>query len=46
MNKILENKQDFIIKPSVDSSHGNGVRKINASSIDKEMLGIDDDDDD
>lgn len=38
VDKIISLKEDFIIKPSVDSSHGHGVRKVLSSEIDRETV--------
>lgn len=38
VEKVITFNDDFIIKPSVDSSHGHGVRKIAASEINREAI--------
>lgn len=38
INAVLKSNDDFIIKPSLDSSHGHGVRKISASDCNMEFV--------
>lgn len=38
LDAVLSYGKDFIIKPSLDSSHGNGVKKVLASEISASML--------
>ena len=38
IQEILNYRKDFIIKPSVDSSHGKGIKKILAEEINRELI--------
>ncbi len=38
INEVLSYNNDFIIKPSVDSSHGKGIKKISAKDITEENI--------